>query len=248
MAGGLPTLTGTALAQLSWDVLWDNALPAVDAVRDNEVTPAVEKVIEANTLLSGLGFESGGLAAAHAIHNGLTAVSATHGLAHGQKVNIGSVTQLVLEGAPTSEIRDFVEFTTRVGLPTTLTEVGLRADDADALKTVADAATAEGETIHAMPFDGPQRGRGERAGVDRAVRDAGAAGGPASRSRCRTPLTDGAVPGGRAAGCSWIAPSNSTTSAAASAFIEIGSCPGVAMAANTNSPKIRPRRDVRSMA
>ena len=152
MAGGLPTLTGTALAQLSWDVLWDNALPAVDAVRDNEVTPAVEKVIEANTLLSGLGFESGGLAAAHAIHNGLTAVGATHGLAHGQKVNIGSVSQLVLEGAPTSEIRDFVEFTTRVGLPNTLTEVGLRADDADALKTVADAATADGETIHSMPF------------------------------------------------------------------------------------------------
>jgi glycerol dehydrogenase len=152
MAGGLPTLTGTALAQLSWDVLWDNALQAVDAVRDNEVTPAVEKVIEANTLLSGLGFESGGLAAAHAVHNGLTAVAATHGLAHGQKVNIGSVTQLVLEGAPSSEIRDFVEFTTRVGLPTTLTEVGLRADDLDSLTTVADAATVEGETIHAMPF------------------------------------------------------------------------------------------------
>lgn len=153
MAGGLPTVTGTALAQLSWDVLWDNALQAVDAVRDHEVTPAVEKVIEANTLLSGLGFESGGLAAAHAIHNGLTAVPATHGLAHGQKVNIGSVTQLVLEGAPASEVRDFVEFTTRVGLPTTLTEVGLRADGLDTLRAVADAATAEGETIHAMPFE-----------------------------------------------------------------------------------------------
>ena len=153
MAGGLPTVTGTALAQLSWDVLWDNALQAVDAVRDHEVTPAVEKVIEANTLLSGLGFESGGLAAAHAIHNGLTAVAATHGLAHGQKVNIGSVTQLVLEGAPAGEIRDFIEFTTRVGLPTTLTEVGLQADDLDSLRTVADAATVDGETIHAMPFE-----------------------------------------------------------------------------------------------
>jgi len=153
MAGGLPTLTGTALAQLSWDVLWENALPAVDAVKDHQVTPAVEKVIEANTLLSGLGFESGGLAAAHAIHNGLTAVAATHGLAHGEKVNIGSLTQLVLEGAPTSDIRDFVGFTTRVGLPTTLTEVGLGVDDIDALRTVADAATVEGETIHSMPFD-----------------------------------------------------------------------------------------------
>lgn len=117
------------------------------------MTPAVEKVVEANTLLSGLGFESGGLAAAHAIHNGLTAAPQTHGLTHGQKVNIGSVTQLVLEGAPTQEIRDFVEFTTRVGLPTTLTEVGLTVDDVEDLQRVAEVATADGETIHAMPFD-----------------------------------------------------------------------------------------------
>lgn len=152
MAGGLPTETGTALARLSWDVLWENALPALDAVRDHVVTPAVEKVIEANTLLSGLGFESGGLAAAHAIHNGLTAAPQTHGLAHGQKVNIGSVTQLVMEGAPSADIRDFIEFTTRVGLPTTLTEIGLDADSAE-LAQVAELATVPGETIHSMPFE-----------------------------------------------------------------------------------------------
>lgn len=153
MAGGLPTLTGTALAKLSWDVLWENALPAIDAVRDHQVTPAVEKVIEANTLLSGLGFESGGLAAAHAIHNGLTSVAATHGLAHGQKVNLGSVAQLVLEGATPGDLREFIEFTTAVGLPTTLTEVGIRPDDTDSVRAVATAATAEGETIHSMPFE-----------------------------------------------------------------------------------------------
>lgn len=152
MAGGLPTMTGTALAKLSWEILWENALPAISAVRDHLVTPAVEKVVEANTLLSGLGFESGGLAAAHAIHNGLTAAPQTHGLTHGQKVNIGSVTQLVLEGAPTQEIRDFVEFTTRVGLPNTLTEVGLSTGDLDDLTRVAQAATAPGETIHSMSF------------------------------------------------------------------------------------------------
>jgi len=152
MAGGLPLVTGTALAQLSWDILWENALPAIDAVRHHLVTPAVEKVVEANTLLSGLGFESGGLAAAHAIHNGLTAAPQTHGLTHGQKVNIGSVTQLVLEGAPTEEIEEFVRFTTRVGLPNTLTEIGLTTDDVGDLTAVAKAATVEGETIHAMPF------------------------------------------------------------------------------------------------
>lgn len=153
MAGGIPTQTSTALARLSWDVLWEFALPALDAARDHVVTPALENVIEANTLLSGLGFESGGLAAAHAIHNGLTAAPQTHGLAHGQKVNIGSLTQLVLEGAPTSEIRDFVEFTTRVGLPTTLTEVGLSVDDTRELALVAEAATVPEETMKSMPFD-----------------------------------------------------------------------------------------------
>lgn len=152
MAGGPPTELGTAVAKLSWDILWNNALEALDAVRDHQVTPHVEKVIEANTLLSGLGFESGGLAAAHAIHNGLTAVPHTHGLAHGQKVNIGSLTQLVLEGAPGAEIREFVEFTARIGLPTTLTEIGISPDDTSALEAVAESATAPGETIHNMPF------------------------------------------------------------------------------------------------
>lgn len=153
MAGGLPLETGTALARLSWEMLWENAIPAIEAVKVNLVTPAVEKIVEANTLLSGLGFESGGLAAAHAIHNGLTAAPQTHGLTHGEKVNIGSITQLVLEGAPTSEIRDFIEFTTRVGLPNTLTEIGLTVDDQADLTRVAEAATAEGETIHSMPFE-----------------------------------------------------------------------------------------------
>src|SRR5699024_1353304 len=88
----------------------------------------------------------------HAVHNGLTAAPQTHGLAHGQKVNIGSITQLVLEGAPSSEIVDFIEFTTRVGLPTTLTEIGLRAEDTEEIRAVARAATVESETIHSMPF------------------------------------------------------------------------------------------------
>lgn len=152
MAGGRPTHSAFALAKLSWELLWENALPALDAVRAKTVTPALEAVTEANTLLSGLGFESGGLAAAHAIHNGLTAAPQTHGLTHGQKVNIGSLTQLVLEGAPTQEIEDFIEFTTRVGLPNTLTEIGLSNEHTKELRAIAEAATVEDETIHAMPF------------------------------------------------------------------------------------------------
>ena len=152
MAGGLATKTGVALAELSWQIIHENAFSALEAVHDHVVTPALEDLVEANTLLSGLGFESGGLAAAHAIHNGLTAAPQTHGLTHGQKVNVGSMTQLVLEGASRREIEEFVVFTTRVGLPNTLTEIGLSVDDETELRAVAEAATVESETIHSMPF------------------------------------------------------------------------------------------------
>ncbi|WP_017587863.1 glycerol dehydrogenase [Nocardiopsis ganjiahuensis] len=152
MVSGLPTRAGTALAQLSWDILWESALPALDAVERDLVTPDVEAVVEATTLLSGLGFESGGLAAAHAVHDGLTAVDETHHLAHGEKVNIGSLTQLVLEGAATAEVEEFAEFTARAGLPTTLTEAGLGDADDALLDRVVEAATAPEETIHNLPF------------------------------------------------------------------------------------------------
>ncbi|MCV7527834.1 glycerol dehydrogenase [Micrococcus luteus] len=152
MVGDAPTHTGTALAELSWKILWENALDALDAVRSRTVTPALEAVVEANTLLSGLGFESGGLAAAHAIHNGMTAAPQTHGLTHGEKVNIGTLTQLIMEGAPSAEIEDFIVFSTKVGLPNSLAEIGLAPEDRKEIRAIAEAATVGGETIHNMPF------------------------------------------------------------------------------------------------
>jgi glycerol dehydrogenase len=116
------------------------------------VTPAVEKVVEANTLLSGLGFESGGLAAAHAVHNGLTALPVTHGAMHGEKVNFGTLTQLALEDRSTAELNEFIAFSTSVGLPTTLAQLGLGGAVRDDLMIVANAATVPSETIHNLPF------------------------------------------------------------------------------------------------
>lgn len=152
MAGGAPTMAALALAKLCWDTLWSYGVSARQAAQQHVVTPAVEKVVEANTLLSGLGFESGGLAAAHAVHNGLTALPATHDSMHGEKVNFGTLTQLALEDRPTAEINDFIAFCNRIGLPTTLEQVGLGGADRDDLMTVANTATMPGETIHNMPF------------------------------------------------------------------------------------------------
>ncbi|MGN6170017.1 MAG: glycerol dehydrogenase [Solirubrobacteraceae bacterium] len=152
MAGGTPTMAALALAKLSWDTPFSYGLSAKHAVERHVVTPAVEKVVEANTLLSGLGFESGGLAAAHAVHNGLTALPATHDYMHGEKVNFGTLTQLALEERPTAEIDHFIAFCNRVGLATTLEEVGLGDADRADLMIAANSATVPSETIHNMPF------------------------------------------------------------------------------------------------
>lgn len=152
MAGGLPTMAGLALAKLCWDTLIDYGFSARQAAQQHVVTPALEKVVEANTLLSGLGFESGGLAAAHTVHNGLTALPPTHHFMHGEKVNFGTLTQFALEDRPTREFNEFVSFCMSVGLPTTLADLGLADVSKQELLTVAKAATAPGETIHNMPF------------------------------------------------------------------------------------------------
>ena len=76
MRGGGSTQSALALAELCYRTLLADGTAALRAVEVQAVTPALERLVEANTLLSGLGFESSGLAAAHAIHNGLTVAQA----------------------------------------------------------------------------------------------------------------------------------------------------------------------------
>jgi len=106
-----------------------------------------------NTLLSGLGFESGGLAAAHSIHNGLTQIDATHDATHGEKVNIGIITQLILEGRESAFVEDYIKFSRELGLPVTLADIGIEDPTGQSLDIVAEAACDDAETIHNQPFE-----------------------------------------------------------------------------------------------
>ncbi len=152
MAGGGMTMAARSLAKLCFDTLLEFGYQAKVAAESHVVTPAFERVVEANTLLSGLGFESGGLAAAHAIHNGFTALESTHQVYHGEKVAFSTIVQMVLEDRPADEIYEVIQFCDLVGLPVTLKQLNLDAPTQAELMKVAQAATAEGETIHNMPF------------------------------------------------------------------------------------------------
>ncbi|GAA0077829.1 glycerol dehydrogenase [Clostridium sp. CTA-5] len=153
MSGGHITLAAEALAKLCYNTLLSEGFKAKMAVNNNVVTKAVENVVEANTLLSGLGFESGGLSGAHAIHNGFTILKECHNLYHGEKVAFGTITQLVLENAPLDEIKEVIDFCLSVGLPTNLSDMGIKKIDKDDIMKVAEVSCAEGETIYNMPFD-----------------------------------------------------------------------------------------------
>lgn len=153
MAGGRQTLAGVAIAQACERTLFNDSLQALAACDAKVVTKALENVIEANTLLSGLGFESAGLAAAHAIHNGFTALSGDiHHLTHGEKVAYGTLTQLFLENRPKEEIDRYINLYQAIGMPTTLAELHLGDATYEELLKVGQQATIEGETIHEMPF------------------------------------------------------------------------------------------------
>ncbi|MGE5756674.1 MAG: glycerol dehydrogenase, partial [Planctomycetaceae bacterium] len=58
MRGGASTRSALALAELCSRTLLEDGAEALLAVHTRVVTPALERLVEANTLLSGLGFES----------------------------------------------------------------------------------------------------------------------------------------------------------------------------------------------
>ena len=152
-AGGIPTMTAIAVARLCYQTLMAYGLEAKMDAEKHVVTPALEKVIEANTLLSGLGWESGGLATAHTLGNGLTILECTHPYSHGEKVAFGLVTQLCLDDdVDPIERRNVIDFMIKVGLPVTFAEIGMDQLTKEELLEAAGKLTEPGNFVHNHVF------------------------------------------------------------------------------------------------
>jgi len=148
-----PSRTGLGLSRLCLDLLLENAVSACFAVQQNSPTLAVENTIEATIYLSGVGVEGAGIAAAHAIHNGMTLVPSLHGAQHGEKVTFGILAQLVLENAPHTELELVINFIKAVGLPLTLEDLGLDSFIEQEWRQVAERACAPDDSMGNMPFE-----------------------------------------------------------------------------------------------
>ncbi|MBO0443716.1 glycerol dehydrogenase [Vagococcus fluvialis] len=146
------TIAAYTLAKVCYETLLENGFNAKIACDNNIVTPALENIVETNILLSGLGFESSGLAAVHAIHDGLTALEGTHHYFHGEKVAFSVICQLVLENAPIEELYEVLDFSLSIGLPVCLEDIGVESITFEEALEVAKKACIPEESIHSMPF------------------------------------------------------------------------------------------------
>jgi len=153
LAGGVPTMAGMALARLCFDTLMAHGIEAKRALELHLVTPAVEKVVEANVLLSGLGFESGGLATAHMIANALPSFPECKRFMHGEKVGFGIISQLCLDDEKLSdEVYRIVDFEIAIGLPVTLADLNLEGVSRERLNSIGDICAGEGSLCLNHPF------------------------------------------------------------------------------------------------
>jgi glycerol dehydrogenase len=146
--GGYSTMAGLHIARLCYETLLAYGVAGKLACQRHIVTPALDHIVEANILLSGVGFESAGLAAAHAMHNGLTALAETHSFYHGEKVAFGVLAGLQLADASAEESETVFSFCEDVGLPTTLEDIGLGKAGRETLMVAAEKTCAAGQPVH----------------------------------------------------------------------------------------------------
>jgi glycerol dehydrogenase len=148
LTGDVGSMTAYALAHLCYESLLEYGLNAKLACEVQAVTPALEHVIETNTLLSGLGFESCGIAGAHGIQIGFTVLEQTHSYLHGEIVAFGTLASLFMTDKKQAVINEVYSFCESVGLPTTLAEIGLQDITEEQLTQVAKTAMDKDNPIH----------------------------------------------------------------------------------------------------
>jgi len=151
--GGTCTNTSVALAKLCYDILIRDGVQAKKSAENKQCSPELENIVEANIYLSGVGFESNGLACAHSIYNSLTSLPQCRHMYHGELVAFGTLVQLVLEGRSDNEIEEVLQFCISVGLPVTFSDISTGDLSSEEIMRVAEIACKPGSFMECEPFD-----------------------------------------------------------------------------------------------
>ena len=152
MFGAQPSLAGVVLARECYRIVRRHGEHALARAGSGVPTSVFEQVIEAVLLMSGLGFESGGLSIAHAMTRGLSRVPGPKDVAHGFQVAYGLLVQLTLEGRDAAFMADLLGFYDVVGLPRSLRDIGAPNPSDAILDAIADPTM---DAPHTKNFERP---------------------------------------------------------------------------------------------
>ncbi|NRD79106.1 iron-containing alcohol dehydrogenase family protein [Bacillus sp. BRMEA1] len=145
-------------AKYALEVLETHAVQAVEDNRQKRSSKAFKEVVDAVIALAGLvGSVNSGryrFAAAHAIHDSMTAVSETHKSLHGEKVIFGLIAQFVLERKSEPEITHLIRSLNELNLPVTLKQVGIDTNfSSEKIKQIASGIKWHQEALSHLEFD-----------------------------------------------------------------------------------------------
>jgi glycerol dehydrogenase len=133
------THTALVLARACYQTLRQNAVEAMACFDRGQPNEAFEATVEACLLMSALAFENGGLSIAHGITVGFPTCRGLSECLHGQHVAYGTLVQMALQHESRASIRDLLAFYRQVGLPTSLSAMGMAAPTSAEVDALADA-------------------------------------------------------------------------------------------------------------
>jgi glycerol dehydrogenase len=135
--GTRPLITAIVIADACYRTLREHAEQALKDAEKQEVSDALEATVEAVILMSGLGFENGGLSLSHSLTRGLVKARGAKDAIHGQHIAWGVLVQLAAEHRSDPEIMDLISFHRRIGLSTRLADLGMADPSIDEIGEIA---------------------------------------------------------------------------------------------------------------
>lgn len=153
----VPTKLGLAAAKICLDTLVEYSEDALKDMESKTPSYAVQQITDAIFLsagaVGGFGMEHTRACAAHGVHDGLTIVEETHQMLHGMKVAYGIIALMHIDNRNEEEIDQLKAFYKRIGLPSSLSELGVKRRLTDEeLQKVAEISYSPGSFMQYMPY------------------------------------------------------------------------------------------------
>lgn len=146
-------------ARVLRDILFQKSAAALENPGGEEWREVVDASVLMAGVIGGLGGAQCRTVAAHAVHNGLTQIPASHNMLHGEKVAYGILVQLRLEemelgnSLAAAARQQLLQFYRQIGLPMTLSDLGLAEMSLTDLRQAAEFACQPKSDIHHLPFE-----------------------------------------------------------------------------------------------